>query len=317
MATIKELKEQIQSVNALGRANLSNAGIDIPEAATTYDIMQNVGLPDWDDDSPIIASGEAYASKNMHWELTEKGTLRWVMDYQDSSNHSNWACFVNSSALSVILNDKNKTLISILPKIKQIYIPDNCTATEFWYMPNCERVRLPKTLSKTLGMAGMTALKELNLNYDCYAGKTPDYHCNGMASLEKVILSPLTTELGQNGFQRCYSLREINLENITTFQGYCFQDCLQLAIPIVFNGGLVKIGDLAFAFTSIPSITFQTPTTDTLPTIRSNAFNECDLLKDIYCPWAEGEVANAPWSATNATIHYNTQYDENGNPITE
>lgn len=36
---------------------------------------------------------------------------------------------------------------------------------------------------------------------------------------------------------------------------------------------------------------------------------------DIYVPWAEGEVANAPWGATKATIHYNTTYDENDNPI--
>ena len=28
---------------------------------------------------------------------------------------------------------------------------------------------------------------------------------------------------------------------------------------------------------------------------------------DIYVPWAEGEVANAPWGATNATIHYNSE----------
>ena len=42
-----------------------------------------------------------------------------------------------------------------------------------------------------------------------------------------------------------------------------------------------------------------------LPTIASNAFENCQDLTDIYCPWAEGEVANAPWGATKATIHYN------------
>ena len=38
---------------------------------------------------------------------------------------------------------------------------------------------------------------------------------------------------------------------------------------------------------------------------------------DIYVPWAEGAIANAPWGATKATIHYNTVYDANGNPIEE
>jgi hypothetical protein len=33
-------------------------------------------------------------------------------------------------------------------------------------------------------------------------------------------------------------------------------------------------------------------------------------VADVYVPWAEGEVANAPWGATNATIHYNYTYTE-------
>ena len=40
--------------------------------------------------------------------------------------------------------------------------------------------------------------------------------------------------------------------------------------------------------------------------ISESTFNNCPNLLDIYVSWAEGEVANAPWGATNATIHYNT-----------
>lgn len=39
MATIKEVKEQIQNANALGRANLTEKGVEISENATTFDIM--------------------------------------------------------------------------------------------------------------------------------------------------------------------------------------------------------------------------------------------------------------------------------------
>lgn len=49
--------------------------------------------------------------------------------------------------------------------------------------------------------------------------------------------------------------------------------------------------------------------------INANAFRKANALADIYVPWSEGEVANAPWGATNATIHYNTVFDENGDPI--
>ena len=38
--------------------------------------------------------------------------------------------------------------------------------------------------------------------------------------------------------------------------------------------------------------------------ISSSAFTSTREI-EIKVPWAEGEVANAPWGATNATIHYN------------
>lgn len=39
--------------------------------------------------------------------------------------------------------------------------------------------------------------------------------------------------------------------------------------------------------------------------LHSQLFYGCSNLTDIYVGWSEGEVANAPWGATNATIHYN------------
>ena len=52
---------------------------------------------------------------------------------------------------------------------------------------------------------------------------------------------------------------------------------------------------------SMKKVTFLgTPTN-----ITNNSFANCTSLTDIYCPWAEDEVANAPWGATNTTIHYN------------
>ena len=55
-------------------------------------------------------------------------------------------------------------------------------------------------------------------------------------------------------------------------------------------------------------------TTDNLPTIANNSFQQCNGLLDIYVPWAEGAVANAPWGATNAKIWYGVAYVENGIP---
>lgn len=42
MATLQELKVQIENANALGRQNLTDKGVEVEEAATTYEIMQGI-----------------------------------------------------------------------------------------------------------------------------------------------------------------------------------------------------------------------------------------------------------------------------------
>lgn len=41
--------------------------------------------------------------------------------------------------------------------------------------------------------------------------------------------------------------------------------------------------------------------------LESTLFYNCPSLTDIYVPWSEGEISNAPWGAnSNVTIHYNS-----------
>ena len=42
MATIQEIKTKLLNVNALGRTNLSEKGVKLPETATTYEIMSKI-----------------------------------------------------------------------------------------------------------------------------------------------------------------------------------------------------------------------------------------------------------------------------------
>lgn len=42
MATIQEIKTKLLNVNALGRTNLSGKGVELPQTATTYNIMQAI-----------------------------------------------------------------------------------------------------------------------------------------------------------------------------------------------------------------------------------------------------------------------------------
>ena len=92
-------------------------------------------------------------------------------------------------------------------------------------------------------------------------------------------------------------------------EGSVFESCINL--PRVKFTRAQTIGrDLIYNVSSITSIVINsTPTT-----IDSNAFRRTTALTDIYVPWSEGAVANAPWGATAATIHYNTVFDANGDP---
>lgn len=64
----------------------------------------------------------------------------------------------------------------------------------------------------------------------------------------------------------------------------------------------ISVGDRAFnGCSGLTSVIFEGKPN----TIGKYTFYNCPNLTSISVHWAEGEVANAPWGATNATINYN------------
>ena len=102
-------------------------------------------------------------------------------------------------------------------------------------------------------------------------------------------------------FSECSNLALTSLPSgITSIGISAFENCPKLALTSLPNG-LTSIGNNAFRnCTGLTSITFTGKPTN----IANNVFNGCTNLTTINVPWAEGAVANAPWGATNATIHY-------------
>ena len=133
--------------------------------------------------------------------------------------------------------------------------------------------------------------------------------------VKEVYLPDNITSLAYT-FHHCASLEKINcsFENVTGIGASSFGNCISLKEFPYFPNLTGGIASSAFVnCTGLTEVKFYKK----LTSCATSAFNGCTNLTDIYVPWAEGEVANAPWGATNATIHYNTTYDENHNPIVE
>jgi hypothetical protein len=110
----------------------------------------------------------------------------------------------------------------------------------------------------------------------------------------------LTTISGA-AFYQCGNITLKKLpEGITSIGNNAFNGCTKLALAEL-PSGITSIGTKTFyACNGLTTLTFNSK-----PTIASDSFSKCTNLTTINVPWAEGEVANAPWGATNATINYN------------
>jgi hypothetical protein len=88
---------------------------------------------------------------------------------------------------------------------------------------------------------------------------------------------------------------------LTYIGSRAFGACAKLAISEIPDGVTTIDGYAFTACSDLTSITFEGKPTS----IAATVFNNCPNLTTINVPWAEGEVANAPWGATKATINYN------------
>lgn len=115
------------------------------------------------------------------------------------------------------------------------------------------------------------------------------------------------TYIGTSAFQSCGKVTLNKLpDSLITLGQSAFFNCGGVTFTHIPEG-VVSIGSKALSRChALKSITFKgTPTT-----IASDAFDNCNNLLDVYVPWGEGEVANSPWGAIKATIHYNSKSEQ-------
>lgn len=173
-------------------------------------------------------------------------------------------------------------LSSIIDRsIKNLVIPEGMTKLGYYAFAGCnqlESVQFPDSLTE--------------LGDDCFYIAKP-------ANVVDVQLPPNLVTINAAAFYGSrIRVTEIP-ETVTTIGSTAFREsnCGITEIP----ASVQTIGENAFTKSGLAALTFKgTPTN-----IGSSAFNNNASLNTINVPWAEGEVANAPWGATNATINYN------------
>lgn len=142
---------------------------------------------------------------------------------------------------------------------------------------------------------------------------------------KKVILPSCVSTIGYGSFYLCSILSSVAMpDSVKIIDGNAFNGCSSLLMDRLPSSletigasafrscPLISISDIPQGVLSIGASAFRSDTSITsmafagMPTsISESAFMACPNLTDIYVPWSEGDVADAPWSATNATIHYN------------
>lgn len=124
------------------------------------------------------------------------------------------------------------------------------------------------------------------------------YRRHSTTSIDRYVLDGITSAFHGGliefvdyiGGTPVYELDASSFKNKTTITGVIIPATVKAIEASVFAG-----------CTGLTNVTFK----GTPSSIPATVFDGCTNLLDIYVPWAEGAVANAPWGATNATIHYN------------
>ena len=196
-----------------------------------------------------------------------------------------------------------------LAELTSVDMPDNVIAIGDNGFYRCQK------LSLTSLPSGITSLG--------------DYAFADCSMLTLTSLPSGITSIGQYAFNNCPRLALTTLPyGITSLPTAAFQYCPKLALTAL-PSGLTSIGAYAFkqgtglasitlppALTSIGDFAFANCTgletvrfTSTVSSIPNGVFSGCTKLSTIYVPWSQGQVANAPWGASKATIIYD--YTEN------
>lgn len=164
--------------------------------------------------------------------------------------------------------------------LKLSKLPDALESVEALAFYDCKNIEISELPNiKTLGGQSFSKCSKLLLS------KLPETLTNipdsAFSVCKKITIEEVpakVTSIGSSAFSGCVNIEKFKIhENISTIGSNALNGCTKLK-NVEFKGTPNSIG--------------------------MNIFLSCTNLTEIKVPWSEGEVAGAPWGATNATITY-------------
>ena len=195
--------------------------------------------------------------------------------------------------------------ITCIDRLESVRFPNVTDVRTYGISENPALKRISLPACRTLGsnsLRGNPVLEEVDAPLVTSSG---EFFLEGSRVLTSVSFPNMTTT-GSGALYSCYALAEVNLPKLKSVPSYTFISCTsleQLDLPSV-----TSISNEAFKNCSSLMTVNIGPG---IKTISATAFETTPDGMVINLPVAEGAVANAPWGATNAVIHYNTPYSGN------
>ena len=234
---------------------------------------------------------------------TQRGNIREVIIEDEVTSIGNYAFYYCSSLAAVSFNgqDTLKTIgnnaFSLCESLSSIKIPASVSSIGDSAFQNCTNLKevtfAEGSQLKTIGdwafawcenlssieiPASVTSIKQ-------YAFKL----CSVLKTVTFAEGSQLET-IGNSVFQECTNLEEVTFvgdSKLKTIGTSAFQDCKGLT-SITIPASVTSIGDYAFLNCSeLTTVTFSGTSND-VPTIQKDTFENCASLTTIYIPTAQG-----------------------------